>query len=186
MDTPFAHFFVIAKKMIIETTTVREILDSYEVDHNTFNIFGTKIPLFSDEAALILGLPSVGKSFRFERKELKSKFLDKYLEKHRHDRHNLLLAAKDAIEEKDSVNAARLLLLFLFSTILFPGSGNKCPGVLWSIVDNFDDLWKYKWGDQVMQYMIDGLKDYHTAKKKKGNKCITIHGCVVLLVVRLQ
>jgi hypothetical protein len=63
LKTPFGHFFVIEKTMTIERNVVREILDSYDIDNNTFTILGCTFSVYSDEVALTLGLPSVGKSF---------------------------------------------------------------------------------------------------------------------------
>lgn len=183
--TPFAHFFVVNKSVTMEKYILQDILDVYNVEENCFYISGCKIEIRSEDCCLMLGLPLVGNCLNLSKRPQYSQLRSRYFGKDgRPTRERLFSCAQEAIRNGDDENAARLLILFLFSTILFSAANSSTPPSLLDYVDDLSGLWAFKWGDEVFRYLLAGVRHVVTARRS-GKSLVTLHGCSLVLLVSI-
>ena len=112
----------------MEKFIVKSKVESYDMERNEYSLDGCCFSLSSEEAALSLGLPIVGSSIFLRKRPRPSDFLSSYLCKNsRRGREQFFEGAKEALRTGDDENAARLLILLLFSTVLFPAPNQRTP-----------------------------------------------------------
>lgn len=182
-SSPFAQFFNFENTVKMDRYIIQDAVQSYDIGLNTFTVGGHSFCFSSEEACAFLGLPLTGNSVNLSSRvgscDLRSKYLSS---SHRPTREQLFLGVKRAIESFDVDNAARLLLLFLFSTFLFPAANSSTPPALFEYVSDLSGLWAFKWGDEVFQYLMSSVR--HAVKaRQSGKRSVTLHGCSLLLLV---
>jgi hypothetical protein len=67
---------------------------------------------------------------------------------------------KELLKKIDIVPDAHvvaLVVVYIFTTILFPQSNGNVPVQLFSYVDNLETLWEYNWGKAVYQMLRDSI-----------------------------
>jgi uncharacterized membrane protein len=52
------------------------------------------------------------------------------------------------------VDVVRLLIMYIFTTILFPMGSGSVPAQFFHYVDNLDKLWDYSWGKTVYNVLM--------------------------------
>lgn len=186
VSSPFGHFFCVNRVIIMEKFVLKSIIESYDMERNEFSIHGCSFSMSSEEAALCLGLPVVGRSISLRKRPRLSDCLSSYLCKNsRRGREQFFEGAKEALRKGDDENAARLLILLLFSTVLFPAPNQSTPPALIPYVSDLSGLWPYKWGDEVFRYLMDGVR-HAVEARRAGRTSLTLHRCSLLLVVSLN
>ena len=78
----------------------------------------------------------------------------------------------------DIEDFARIFILFLFNTVLFPNAHMYVPAYLVHYVDNLETIDEYAWGEAVHNFLVQSL-----IKMEQGRRYI--EGCTFGLVVSL-
>lgn len=185
-SSPFGHFFLMNEDIRMEKSIVDDVISTYSTSRSVFLLGDLETKLCSEEACLILGLPLVGNSINICKRKISSNLRNKYPVLHsRVTKQHIFSCIKEAVSNKDDEDAARLMIMFLFSTILFPAPNSSVPPALFEYVDDLSALWLFKWGDEVFNYLVGGIR--HVMAFRKSRKSIgLLHGCSLLLLVSID
>lgn len=184
-STPFGHFFHLEANIRITKKIVMDLLSCFNIDRNAFLVDGEEFYFSGEEASLILGLPFTGNEINISMQGRSIELREKYCTKNgpcRSTRDTFFVAAGQAIESGEIEDAARLLLMFLFSTFLFPAANASTPPALFSYVTDLPALWSYKWGEEVYRYLFAGIRRALLAYQS-GRTSVSLNGCCFLLMV---
>ncbi|KAF5202831.1 hypothetical protein FRX31_007582, partial [Thalictrum thalictroides] len=187
--TPFFHLFnmfyegKIEKKDATKSTkTLLKLISIYDKVTNAFVIGGVHLKLMVDDVCLIFGFKKNGKLIMPLYPKGYSEVETRYVRTHFKD-HTLLHKnaiidrLKEVVKKKDKDSTqdfARLVVLLIATTILFP---NACYSLLWAfvpLVEELDEMGKISWAHAVHYHLMASIK-------KHLNKPTSVSSCVLLL-----
>lgn len=164
--SPFFHLFRLPDDAESCCPILHNILLQWDIKDGSLKHKGKSITLSEKDVCLIMGFGFEGdevdirkktKPFRSELKnwyfsprgEISRKKLEKKIKK-------LLHRTEPPVPVEDIVG---LVIMYLFTTVLFPQASGSVPGNLFHYLDNIHTLRKYSWGKAV-----HGLLWYHIPK----------------------
>ncbi|KAF3329802.1 Ulp1 protease family, C-terminal catalytic domain-containing protein [Carex littledalei] len=150
--TPFMYLFAFPNRTQANNPLLHSILLKWDNDKGGF-LLSNKLLMFTpDEVALVMGLGFEGEVVVYKRETLtfsalRRKFFEKRNEKiTRKELEDTIIAAlgnkKGTAEE-----IGGLLVMYIFTTILFPQNSGNVPIHLFPYVENIDRLRKYNWAE---------------------------------------
>lgn len=157
LNTPFLHLFCFPKGVQANNVVVHKILTMWDNDKSLFKFHEKELKFTAEEVSLIMCLPNIGKHVNYARTVTKSML------RHRHfPRKKSIRRAdfqKGIVKALDDPNCSPedvvgLLVMYLFTTILFPQAGGAVPLHLFNYVEKLDELKKYNWGEAVFQFLL--------------------------------
>ncbi|KAK1311228.1 hypothetical protein QJS10_CPA08g01048 [Acorus calamus] len=186
--TPFGHFLKMPN-LLCERTILEESCGVWEKGRKGFKLGNSIIPFKVSDCALILGLSSHGDIVDFEKHgectEFQKRFFDKSL-----PTTNVIVRHLQRLmyEELGPLeDFTKMMVLLLFSTVLFPQTNFSLPIQLLSYVDEIERLQDYAWADAVHRFLIKHIPDAsdRVRRKKRGESQTAgyINGCAILINV---
>jgi hypothetical protein len=139
---------------------LQHILLRWNQNEECFKFRGVKINFLPEDIALILALPTNGDPDNYTRKnQVKSSIKSKYFNPIGEiSREILELMILELVLEKEKkvleADVVRLLIMYIFTTILFPMGSGSVPAQFFHYVDNLDKLWDYSWGKTVYNVLM--------------------------------
>lgn len=124
-NTPFLHFFVMPQKLSVPNAVLHSILSCYSVENGYFDVKGKHLYFTKESVSHFLCLPSKGKVVDMKPTRELSVFRQKYFPgKKRIVRKDLETVIKAVIDDHSSPpeDVTGLLVLYVFTTILFPNT----------------------------------------------------------------
>jgi hypothetical protein len=162
-ETPFFHLFAFSKDIQLCRPMLHHILLRWNHNEECFKFRGVKINFSPEDIALIMALPTNGDPVNYTRqKQVQSSIRLRYFPPTGEiSRENLelkilelLLGKEKKVPEADVVG---LLIMYLFTTILFTLGSGAVPAQFFHYVDSLDRLWDYSWGKAVYNVLISSI-----------------------------
>lgn len=133
--TPFLHFFVMPKKMQVSNAVLHSILVRYDNENGYFNILGKKLHFSCASVGHFLCLPAEGQvvdlsQVRVSTSPLRLKYFPGHISQlRRYDLEDVIedLVKKQSSDPQDARDVVSLLVLYLFTAILFPNTAGSVP-----------------------------------------------------------
>ncbi|KAK1257186.1 hypothetical protein QJS04_geneDACA024912 [Acorus gramineus] len=174
--TPFGHFLKMPS-LLCERTILEESCGVWEKGRKGFKLGNSIIPFKVSDCALILGLSSHGEIVDFEKDgectELQKRFFDKSppTTKNivRHLQRLMLYEIGGALED-----FMKMMVLLLFSTVLFPQTNFAIPIQLLRYVDEIERLGDYAWADAVHRFLIKHIPDASDRVRSKKKEKVKV------------
>lgn len=221
--TPFLHFFGFPKGTEVNNAILHQILLMW--DGKGSFIFKTgsgasttahSLKFTADEVALVMGLSTEGKPVQYKREcvtvyGLRTRHFGRGTgEITRRELEDAIVKAVDDTSLCSEINnkvadVVRLLVLYLFTTILFPQSTGNVPIHMFDVAENLKKLKFLNWSESVHQMLMDNIphnaawcklkkdgeevvvessQEEVSKKKKKPKKASgTMPGCALALIV---
>ncbi|KAK1291739.1 hypothetical protein QJS10_CPB17g00365 [Acorus calamus] len=158
--TPFGHFLKMPN-LLCERIILEESCAVWEKGRKGFKLGNSIIPFKVSDCALILGLSSYGDIVDFEKHgectEFQKRFFDKSL-----PTTNVIVRHLQRLmyEELGPLeDFTKMMVVLLFSTVLFPQTNFSLPIQLLSYVDEIERLQDYAWADAVHRFLIKHIPD---------------------------
>jgi hypothetical protein len=158
--TPFLHLFAFPKNSQANNAILHNILLMWDGSENYFNFKGAKLEFTAEKVSLIMCLPSNGNPVVYKRKMITGFSLRARHFRFNQDisRHQLEQAILKAIDDKVVADdVVELLVMYIFTTILFPQAGGTVPVHIFHYVENIEKLWFFSWGEAVFQMLMDNI-----------------------------
>ena len=171
------------------------LLSFWDEEGNGFQFGKTLVKFLGTDFALVLGLNANGDEVVLHNEEkIESDIVNRFFDG---DHKN---ATRDAVKSKlislvgktrleDVADFAKLWVVFLFATILFPTVHYGIPKALFSYIDNIDSLGRYNWGYAVYSFIRQQILDlaFTICTRNKSRKGLAryLDGCTVALVISL-
>lgn len=158
LRTPFIHLLVIPKGVVASLGILQEILLLWDTNSSCFNYRGKKLKFTAQEVSLVMSLPNSG--IYVSHKKIATK---KSVLRNRHfpnkttiKREALESAILDALDDTGCPpeEVVGLIIMYLFTTVLFPQTAGNVPMNLFYYVDNVLDLRLYNWGQAVFDLLM--------------------------------
>ena len=185
MRTPFAHFLKCSDNYN-NVGWVQAIVDRFDSERQAF-IFpnGVSVALRSRELSCVLGLRNVGLRVHRDLKKtpetVRRYFDGRNGNVNRQEIIKVLhqVAGKEewAPGKRDARDFARIFILWVFNTILFPTGHYSVPAHVIHQVDNLDIIDEYAWGEAVHEFLVSSLA------KRTSEGRLYVDGCTFGLVV---
>ena len=155
--TPFLHLFCFPKGTHCNNAILHEMMLLWSTADSAFLFRGKKLNFTKEEVCAILCLPNLGKTVTWRRFTYTESML-----RHKHfktirriSRQQLEEAILKAISDKcPAKEVVGLLVMYLFTTILFPQTGTTVPIHLFNYVEDIDTLYRYNWGEAVYELLM--------------------------------
>ena len=128
-----------------------KVADLREREAKFFKVGNKNLAYNPQEISLVLGLPYNGTIVNF--KKAKSNTRDHYLVDCNLTRTSIYKKIRDIIEE-DVEGSVKLLVLFLFASVLFPTKHFGIKAGLCHYVDDLNKSWDYAWDQVVYDFMF--------------------------------
>lgn len=213
--TPFLHLFGFPISTEVNNAVLHQILLMW--DGKGSFIFKTgsgpsstshTLKFTPDEVAIVMGLSTDGKPVQYKRDcvtvyALRSRHFQQYSGEI--TRKQLEDAIVRSIDNGPPEDVVRLLVLYLFTTILFPQTTGNVPIHMFGIAEDLKQLKFYNWSESVYQMLMDNIphnsawcklkktgeevvvdssQEELSNKKRKPKKLSgTLPGCALALVV---
>ncbi|XP_058077427.1 uncharacterized protein LOC131225849 [Magnolia sinica] len=177
-DTPFKGFMHFPK-FLVQRTFLNTILTRWDDEHNCFLLGGKRIFFKPQDIAIILGLSMNGEHIDLRRelsaseKELKKKYFANVLLKRELIEENIKNLLEESSEESIS-DFAKLFILYLFNTILFPIASETTPIFLLHYVNELENLHSYAWATAIWTFLVRSISESVRKKKKYVNGCVMV------------
>ena len=185
MRTPFSHFLQCSPNYN-NAALMESIVDKYNDDIVGFAVGkGVTLSFPSTELSCVLGLRDAGVHVHPGLKKVPTvvrRFFDGKLGNVNRTTiikvlHQIAGNEEWAAGERDIEDFARVFILFLFNTILFPTAHKYVPPYIIHYVDDLESIDEYAWGEAVHAFLVNSLK-----KRAEGRTYVD--GCTFGLVVR--
>ncbi|XP_078159187.1 uncharacterized protein LOC144554742 [Carex rostrata] len=166
-ETPFAHLLSMPPANI-SACLLTKLLDAFDHDKNVFMICGEAVPFTVQDVGVALGLQIVGSAInlhpndkRVRLSDCHTRFHEDYFGTEKKVTRKLLqdvlkrLACAEGCQKSDDF--VILMVLYIFSTVLFPRSNKLVTTSLipyLTKIEDLKDLWKFNWAGLVHQEMI--------------------------------
>lgn len=130
-STPFLHLFVIPKKLQVSNAILHTILTKYDNDHGYFVFQEKKLYFTSGSVSHFICLPSKGdvvdlSQVRNSTSLLREKYFGRKSQIRRQELEKVIVQLLDS-EASTPRDVVSLLVLYLFTTILFPNTAGSVP-----------------------------------------------------------
>lgn len=158
--TPFMHLFAFAERTQVSNAILYEILLMWD-NKGHFKVRDGKLLKFSaEDVAIVMGLNKKGSIVHYRREfvtnyRLRSAYFRDTGKITRVDLENAILKAIN--EKKPEVDVVGLLVMYLFTTILFPQACGNVPVHMFSYVEKLDELHGYNWSDGVYTLLMENI-----------------------------
>ncbi|XP_078166159.1 uncharacterized protein LOC144560785 [Carex rostrata] len=161
--TPFLHLFCFPKKTLASNVVLHQILLMWDNNKRCFKFKGSVLNFTSEEVSLLMCLPCKGKPVSYPRekgaKRKPSVLRNKYFEPNkfilRKDLEDKIsIALNENHEAKDVVG---LLVMYLFTTVLFPLASGYVPVNMFQYAEDIESLCGYNWGNAVYRMLKDNI-----------------------------
>lgn len=159
-QTPFLHLFAFPRGISISRPIIHQILLLWNRSEDCFKIKGKKLEFRPEEISLVMGLQFNGSKVIYKRKELtQSVIRSRYFQPSGEISRNLLEEKiLDALRERSPASdVVSLLVMYLFTMILFPQANGSVPLHMFQYVDDLDRLDTYSWGKAVYWLLRDNI-----------------------------
>ncbi|XP_058100051.1 uncharacterized protein LOC131244509 [Magnolia sinica] len=166
-------------KFLVQRTFLNTILTRWDDEHNCFLLGGKRIFFKPQDIAIILGLSMNGEHIDLRRelsaseKELKKKYFANVLLKRELIEENIKNLLEESSEESIS-DFAKLFILYLFNTILFPIASETTPIFLLHYVNELENLHSYAWATAIWTFLVRSISESVRKKKKYVNGCVMV------------
>lgn len=200
IKTPFLHLFVIPRGVTAPNAILHHILCLWDSERSLFRFHHRNLMLNSKEISTIMCLPSTGDmvniaNVRSTPTRLRQKFFPGMRTISRSQLEKVIEAAlkNDCPEMNCPANeVVSLLVLYIFTTILFPNTGGSVPMHLFGYVENLDRLNSYNWGGAVFDMLAMHipnaalwcqLQESDELVESEGSESGYLSGCALALIV---
>jgi hypothetical protein len=174
---------------------------------------GKLLEFTADEVALVMCLSSKGANVQYKREDvgqyaLRTKYFRRSGGITRVQLENVIVKALD--DKQPEKEVVGLLVMYLFTMILFPQNCGKVPVHMFRYVENIVGLKDYNWSEGVYRMLMDNIpnnanwcklkrdgkgmqieevessqEEVGKNKKKKPRPCGTLAGCSIALIVSI-
>jgi hypothetical protein len=160
--TPFFHLLGFPMNAEINRPLLHHILLNWDVNEQCLKLKSRTFELCPSDISLILGLPTVGDVVNVQRKGKKVSILrNKYFPKNGEIKRAalkekiLVLLKEEGTPPEDIVG---MIIMWIFTTVLFPHSSGTCPAHLFYYVDNVQNIRKYSWAKAVYDVLVESIQ----------------------------
>ncbi|XP_020101446.1 uncharacterized protein LOC109719282 [Ananas comosus] len=138
------------------------LLSFWDEERRGIRIGETFLPFSPEKISILIGLPAEGEPIEWQSKSVKSSTLDKYFDgDYRHaDRSKLrhiLYSIAGQNGEEMAADFARIFILYVFATVLFPTSHYIVPKAIYRYIDDVHRIGEYAWGHAVCNYLVSSI-----------------------------
>lgn len=163
-ETPFLHLFAFPTGTQSNNAVLHQILLMWDNNKHCFSFKGSNLYFTSEEVSLVMCLPSKGQDVSYSRaysraKPYNSALRCKYFSPNKHiTKPQIERAILDALDKNHAPNdVVGLLVMYLFTTVLFPQSSGYVPVHMFQYVEDVENISKYNWGDAVYGMLKDNI-----------------------------
>jgi hypothetical protein len=159
-QTPFLHLFAFPRGISISRPIIHQILLLWNKNEDCFKFKGKTLEFRPEEISLVMGLQFNGNKVIYKRQELtQSVIRTRYFQPSGEITRNLLEERiLDALREgSPASDVVSLLVMYLFTMILFPQANGSVPVHMFHYVDDLDSLDTYSWGKAVYWLLRDNI-----------------------------
>lgn len=159
-DTPFMHLFAFPHDTHANNPVLHSILLNWDDKEGAF-IFKKRCLKFTfQEVGMVMGLGVSGEAVEYKKGRLEDTSF-----RCRHFRRNGRLsvrmlenAIRKALEEGATVDdVVGLLVMYIFSMVLFPLACGNVPNHLFHYASDIDNLKEYNWAEAVHRVLLDNI-----------------------------
>jgi hypothetical protein len=159
VQTPFFHLFGFPRGAVTSYALLQQILLYWDSNDNCFKFNGETLEFTAEEISIMMCLPFDGFQVDYTRQQLNDSVVrlryfppGKFIKREALEE-TIISAITEGSEATDVVS---LIVMYLFTTILFPQTSGCVPVNMFHYVDNLISLKEYAWG----KACYDMLKDY--------------------------
>ena len=159
-DTPFMHLFAFPRDTHANNPVLNSILLLWDDNEGAFVFHNKSLKFTYQEVGMVMGLGIRGEAVEYKKGRLEDTSF-----RCRHFRRTGRLsvrmlenAIKKALEEDANVDdVVGLLVMYLFSMVLFPLACGNVPNHLFHYASNIDRLKEYNWAEAVHRVLLDNI-----------------------------
>ncbi|XP_048494245.1 protein MAIN-LIKE 1 isoform X2 [Beta vulgaris subsp. vulgaris] len=167
------HHHTLRKNLLVEW------MERWDCDKRAFLLHDRELTITAIDAALILGLRATGNPICFTDEDPLSVLEEEYGATYSNRKISMSAIERRLQSLGDQCNEdfVRTFLLFIFGTILFPGSNGKIDSRYVSLLKDLDGVSEFSWGTAV----VDDLFNWLSRRKEEQTK--SMEGCLILLQI---
>ncbi|XP_021766684.1 uncharacterized protein LOC110731158 [Chenopodium quinoa] len=156
-----------------------EWMERWDCEKRAFVLHDKELTITDMDAALILGLRTVGNPVSLSEEDPLSEMEKEYgaTKSNRKISMSAIEGRLQSLGDDASEDFVRNFLLFMFGTILFPSSNAKLDSRYLSFLQDLGGVSKYAWGRAVVKDLFNWLS------KRKEEQIKSMEGCLILLQI---
>ncbi|XP_078151067.1 uncharacterized protein LOC144546406 [Carex rostrata] len=188
--TPFAHLLCMPPANI-SACLLTKLLDAFDSDNQVFMICGEAVPFTVQDVGVALGLQTEGSVIDLHSNDKRVRLSDCYTRFHKDYFRTKNEVTSKSLQEilkrlacaegcKKSDDFVALMVLYIFSTVLFPRSNELVTTSLipyLTEIKDLKDLWNFNWAELVHQEMMVLLVSVHQDSTQN------IGGCTLAVLI---
>ncbi|XP_077252849.1 uncharacterized protein LOC143892252 isoform X2 [Tasmannia lanceolata] len=176
--TPFGHLFELGGIHVYQSILGR-LVSLWDSKTNSFKLGEQLVSFDASDVALALGLSMRGERISVYRSRKKLNIPGWRFETPSASRQEIVAMIDSLVDNDDRESiemTVKLLLLLLFSTVLFTQTMHKVHASFFPYIDNIESIGNFAWANAVYEYLLDSLNRCSTRKCR-------LAGCSIVMQV---